>query len=107
MQRESDVTMPPYSCHTELLYSVAALLVGKMRFTPSQATEAYKKLEPALSVGPTEDEEERERNMDAFKKAFTEILEEHGFDVHSSMLSKEQDESEARMYVLIPIESSN
>ena len=75
-----------------------------MRLTPSQATEAYKKLEPALSIGPTEDEEVRERNMDTFKKAFTEILEEHGFDEHSLMLSKEQDQGDARMYVITPIE---
>jgi hypothetical protein len=77
-----------------------------MHLTLTQATEAYKKLEPALSIGPTEDEKEREQNMDTFKKAFIEILDEHGFDEHSLMLSKEQNQSDARMYVVIPIESS-
>jgi hypothetical protein len=78
-------------------------MIGKMGLTPSQATEAYKKLEPALSVGPTDNEEERERNMEAFEKAFIEILEEHGLNEHSLMISDKQDKSDAKMQVIRPL----
>jgi hypothetical protein len=56
--------------------------------TPSQAIEAYLKLESALSVQPTKTEDERQRNTDAFKKAFTEVLEEAGFTPDTPMLDK-------------------
>jgi hypothetical protein len=72
-----------------------------MGLTPSQATESYKKLEPVLSVGPTGDKDEREGNMEAFKNAFNEVLEEHGFKEDTLMMSKEQNETDAKMYVLM------
>jgi hypothetical protein len=81
----------------DLLYSIPALLVGKLQMNASEAIEACMKLEPVLSFRPTEDEEERIHNSEAFKKAFTEILEENGFDENSLMESKEQNSDDAKM----------
>jgi hypothetical protein len=94
---------PSFRFHVifNVLLRLAALLVGKMRLTPSQATESYKKLEPVLSVGPTEDKIEQEKNIEAFKKAFIEVLEEHGFKEDTLILSKEQNKSDTKMYVLM------
>jgi hypothetical protein len=59
-----------------------------MQLTPSQAIDAYLKLDSALSVQPTKDEDERRRNTEAFKKAFTEVLEDTGFSASTPMLDK-------------------
>jgi hypothetical protein len=67
---------------------VAAILLGRMCYTPSQAIAAYLKLELALSVQPTKDEDERRRNTEAFKTAFTEVLVEAGFTADTPMLDK-------------------
>ena len=57
-----------------------------MELTPTQAIEAYLKLEPTLSVGPAKDDEERKRNSDAFKVAFTQVLLDANLDADTPML---------------------
>jgi hypothetical protein len=59
-----------------------------MGHTPSQAIDAYQKLEPTLSVRPTKDEDERRRNTEAFKSAFTEVLVEAKLTADTPMMDK-------------------
>jgi hypothetical protein len=65
---------------------VDALLLGRMGLTPSQATDAYMKLEPALSVGPAKDDDERKRNSEAFDAAFLDVLSDAGFEANAPMV---------------------
>ncbi len=65
---------------------VDALLLGRMGLTPSQATDAYLKLEPALSVGPAKDDDERKRNSEAFETAFLEVLSDAGLEANAPMV---------------------
>jgi hypothetical protein len=67
-------------------YRVVALLIGRLRLTPSKALEAYMKLMPALSVKPTNDDKERKRNTVLFEKLFLEVLSDAGFEAGSPML---------------------
>jgi hypothetical protein len=67
---------------------VAAILLGRMGLTASQAINAYQKLEPILSVQSTKDEDERRRNTEAFKTVFTGVLEKAGFTADSPMMDK-------------------
>jgi hypothetical protein len=69
-------------------FRVAAILLGRMGLTTSQAIDAYQKLEPSLSVQPTKDEDERRRNTEAFKSVFTEVLVEAGFTADTPMMDK-------------------
>jgi hypothetical protein len=67
-------------------YRVVALLIGRLRLTASKALEAYMKLMPALSVKPTNNDEERKRNTVLFETLFLEVLSDAGFEADSSML---------------------
>jgi len=71
-----------------------AIFLGRLGLTPKQAIEAYLKLEPALSVGPAKDDEERKRNSEAFKAAFIEVLSDANLDADAPML--DPDTSKAR-----------
>jgi hypothetical protein len=66
--------------------SVDAILLGRMNLTPSQAIDAYMKLEPALSVGPAKDDDERKRNSEAFDAAFREVLSDSGLEANAPMV---------------------
>ena len=67
---------------------MAAILLGRMGLTPSQTIDAYLKLDSALSVQPTKNEDDRRENTDAFKRAFTGVLEEAGFTANTPMFDK-------------------
>jgi hypothetical protein len=62
------------------------ILIGRLRLSPSQAIEAYMKLEAVMPKNPAKDDEERSKNSMAFKTAFMEVLEEAGFDAETPMV---------------------
>jgi hypothetical protein len=66
---------------------VDVILLGRMGLTSSEAINAYRKLEPVLSVEPTKDDEERKRNSEAFEMAFREVLSDAGFDADTPMIT--------------------
>lgn len=66
--------------------SLVVILLGRLHFNLSQAIAAYIKLLPALSVGPTNDEEEKRRNTALFNTLFTKVLEEAGFNADTPMV---------------------
>jgi hypothetical protein len=67
-------------------HRVVALLIGRLRLTPSKALDAYMKLIPSLTVKPTHDDKERKRNTVLFEKLFLEVLSDAGFAADSPML---------------------
>ena len=69
------------------LLRVDSILLGRLGLKSSEAIEAYQKLEPALSVGPAKDDEERKRNSDAFEAAFREVLSDAGFEADTLMVT--------------------
>jgi hypothetical protein len=62
------------------------ILIGRLRLSPSQAIEAYMKLEAVMPNKPAKDDEERTRNSTAFKTAFLEVLNEAGFEADTPMV---------------------
>ena len=64
-----------------------AILLGRVGLTPSQAIDAYQKLEPSLSVGPAKDDQERKRNSEAFETAFSEVLSDAGLEADAPMIT--------------------
>ena len=64
-----------------------SILLGRLGLKVSEAIEAYQKLEPALSVGPAKDDEERKRNSEAFEAAFREVLSDAGFEADTPMIT--------------------
>jgi hypothetical protein len=58
-----------------------------MGLTPSQAINAYLKLEPSLSVGTAKDDQERKRNSEAFETAFREVLVDSGLEADALMVT--------------------
>ena len=66
--------------------SLVVILIGRLRLSPSKAIEAYMKLVRALPTEPAKDDDERKKNTEAFKVAFTEVLEEAGFEPNAPML---------------------
>ena len=79
------------------LLRVDAILLGRLGLKPSEAIDAYRKLEPALSVGPAKDDKERKRNSEAFEAAFREVLSDAGFEADTPMITA--DTTKARMSV--------
>jgi hypothetical protein len=69
------------------LLRVDAILLGRLGLKPSEAIDAYRKLEPALSVGPAKDDKERKRNSEAFEAAFREVLSDAGFEADTPMIT--------------------
>jgi hypothetical protein len=65
---------------------VVAILIGRLRLSPSQAIKAYTKLVRALPTEPAKDDNEKNRNTEVFKAAFTEVLKEAGFEPDTPML---------------------
>jgi hypothetical protein len=62
------------------------ILIGRLRLSPSQAIEAYMKLEAIMPKKPAKDDEERSCNSTAFKTVFLEILNEAGFEADTPMV---------------------
>ena len=69
-----------------LYKSLVAILIGRLRLSPSKAIEAYMKLVRVLPTKPAKDDDERKKNTEIFKAAFTEVLEEAGFEPNAPML---------------------
>jgi hypothetical protein len=69
------------------LLRVDAILLGRLGLKSSEAIEAYRKLEPALSVGPAKDDKERKRNSEAFEMAFRDVLADAGFEADTPMIT--------------------
>ena len=67
-------------------FRLDAIFLGRMELTPTQAIDAYLKLEPVLSVGPAKDDEERKRNSEAFEAAFIQVLKDANFAADAPML---------------------
>jgi len=70
------------------LYRLVVILIGRLRLSPSQAIEAYMKLEAAMPKGPAKDDQERSRNSTAFKTAFAEVIKEAGFEPDTPMVDE-------------------
>jgi hypothetical protein len=66
---------------------VDAILLGRLGLKSSEAIKAYRKLEPALLVGPAKDDKERKRNSEAFETAFLEVLSDAGFEADAPMIT--------------------
>jgi hypothetical protein len=73
--------------YTYSMRRLDAILLGRMGLTPSQAIDAYLKLEPSLSVGPAKDDQERKSNSDAFEAIFCEVLADTGLEVDAPMVT--------------------
>ena len=70
------------------LYRLVVILIGRLRLSPSQAIEAYMKLETVMPKEPAKDDQERSRNSAAFKTAFMEVLKEAGFEADTPMVDE-------------------
>ena len=77
------------------MYRLVVILIGRMRLSPSQAIEAYMKLEAVMPTKPAKDDEERTRNSTAFRTAFIEVLKEAGLEADAPMV----DENMPKMWV--------
>jgi hypothetical protein len=66
---------------------VDAILLGRLGLTSSEVIRAYRKLKPALSVGPDKDDKERKRNSEEFEAVFCEVLSDAGFDADTPMIT--------------------
>jgi hypothetical protein len=56
--------------------------------SPSQAIEAYMKLEKVMPKKPAKDDQERSQNSTEFKTAFIEVLKEAGFEADTPMVDE-------------------
>jgi hypothetical protein len=82
------------------LLRVDAILLGRLGLKSSEAIEAYRKLEPALSVGPAKDDKERERNSEAFEVAFLEVLSDVGFEADTPMITTDTTKAKTSVSLL-------
>jgi hypothetical protein len=83
----AEVYSPEHVAYAHLLLRLDAILLGRMGLTPSQAINAYLKLEPSLSVGMAKDDQERKKNSDAFEAAFCEVLADAGIEADAPMVT--------------------
>jgi hypothetical protein len=81
---------------------VDAILLGRLGLKSSEAIEAYRKLEPAMSVGAAKDDQERKRNSEAFEAAFREVLSDAGLEADTPMITT--DATKAKTSVRLDIE---
>jgi hypothetical protein len=70
------------------VYRLVVILIGRLRLSPSQAIEAYMKLEAVMPSKPANGEEERKRNSTLFKTAFLEVLKDAGFEADTPMVDE-------------------
>jgi hypothetical protein len=68
---------------------LVAILIGRLRLTPSKAIQAYMKLMPALSLEPASDDTQRKRNSETFRTLFQEVLKDSGFEPVEPMLDND------------------
>jgi hypothetical protein len=68
------------------VYSLAVILIGRLRLSPSQAIEAYMILDAVMPKRPAKNDEESSQNSTAFETAFLEILNEAGFESDTPMV---------------------
>jgi hypothetical protein len=68
--------------------SLVVILIGRLRLSPSQASEAYMKLEAVMPKKPAKDDEERSQNSTVFQTAFLEVLNEAGFEAETPMVDE-------------------
>ena len=64
------------------------ILIGRLRLSPSQAIEAYMKLDAVMPKESAKDDQEKSRNSAAFKTAFLEVINEAGFDADTLMVDE-------------------
>jgi hypothetical protein len=76
------------STKSHFVYRLVVILIGRLRLSPSQAIEAYVKLEAVMPKNPAKDEQERSQNSTAFKTAFVEVLKEAGFEADTPMVDE-------------------
>jgi hypothetical protein len=69
-------------------FRLVVILIGRLRLSPSQAIEAYMKLEAVMPIKPAKDDQERSRNFTAFRTAFIEVLKEAGFEADTPMVDE-------------------
>jgi hypothetical protein len=67
---------------------LVVILIGRMCLSPSQAIEAYMKLEAVVPIEPAKDDEERSQNSTVFRNAFIEVLTEAGFEADTLMIDE-------------------
>jgi hypothetical protein len=67
---------------------LVVILIGRLRLSPSQAIEAYMKLDAVIPKEPAKDEQERNKNSAVFKAAFVEVLKETGLDADTPMVDE-------------------
>jgi hypothetical protein len=82
------------------LLRVDAILLGRLGLKSSEAIKAYRKLEPALSVGPAKDDKERKRNSEAFEAAFLEVLSDAGFEAEAPMITTNTTKARTSVWLL-------
>ena len=70
------------------LYRLVVILIGRLRLSPSQAIEAYMKLEAVMPTKPAKDDQERSGNSATFKTAFMEVIKEAGFEADTPMVDE-------------------
>jgi hypothetical protein len=70
------------------MYRLVVILIGRLRMSPSQAIEAYMKLEKVMPKGPAKDDQERSQNSTAFNVAFLEVLKEAGFEADAPIVDE-------------------
>jgi hypothetical protein len=71
------------------VFRLVVILIGRLRLSPSRAIEAYIKLVPAIPTRAAKSDEEKQKNTDAFKAAFVEVLKDAGFDQNTPMLDED------------------
>ena len=67
-------------------FSLVVILIGRLRLSPSRAIESYLRLVPVIPTQAATSDEERQRNTEAFREVFIEVLEGCGFDQNTPML---------------------
>jgi hypothetical protein len=70
------------------VYRLVVILIGRLRMSPSQAIEAYMKLEEVIPKKPAKDDQERSQNSIVFNAAFSEVIKEAGFEVDAPIVDE-------------------
>jgi hypothetical protein len=71
------------------IFRLVVILIGRLRLSPSKATEAYMKLVAVIPNEAAKNDEERKRNTEEFRVAFIEVLEDAGFDHDTLMMDED------------------
>jgi hypothetical protein len=71
-----------------VVYRLIVILIGRLRLSPSQAIDAYMKLEAVIPMKPAKYDQARIKNSTVFRAAFTEVLKEAGFEPDTPMVDE-------------------